>query len=424
MGGKWYRIAALGVLACIMTGCGSRKPANESKSEKVVVWEKEGRAAETVSLERINQKVSPKLPLGSQIKTIIKEKAKWWWEYDEETDADRPYFAVTDFDQDGYLELLALSDKNGDTVLYEVNERGDALERQQVSGREFGHIMENPLGAYYEEKTDSWYYGEEGLARYSDSTKNTYIKKMYMQYELETLNWDEEEADGGFTYGLTDSWEEFAVYEPLDVSSWQTNLTTGEQKQLRRIAETMANFGTVDSYPADGFGTYHYDYAVCDLNQDGTLEVLVRFLSGSGIIRTHYLCYEVREEEGVLNKMDEAERISHPEKYGITGMEGFAGSQWDDSLSVYRNSGSGETYYGFEAAKDGGSSDWQDYKIQWNGHYLSIHPMKEEEKQRADKKGEAHIRWVARNSMANSGYQYENALASYLGWGIRWKSTK
>lgn len=425
MRGKWYKMLLLGMSACILTACGSQKPAEKAKSEKIVVQETGDRPAETVSLVRTNQKVSPKISVERQLQVIIKERAIWWWKYHEEDDVQEPYYAVTDFDQDGYLEILVSSDRKEETVLYEINERFDALQRCKVSDKVFTHGMENPLGAYYEEKTDTWYYGEEGHARYTDKAKKTYIKKMYMQYEFERLyEEDEEEPDVGFTQDLMESWEAFAVYEPLDVSAWQAKLTTEELKQLHRIAETMKNFGSVDNYSCKSevnIAAYNFEYAVCDLNQDGKLEILVHFLSGSGIVRDNYLCYEVREEEGVLNIMDEADRISKPDKYGENG---FVSSQLVDTLTVYQNTESGEIYYGFEAAQEMGSSKWQEYKMLWHGTYLSIHPMKEEEKQQAAKKGEAHLCWVDRNDTACSDYQYENALASYLGWGIKWENAR
>lgn len=74
MRGKWYKLLLFGMSACILTACGSRKPAEKANSKKIVVQETGDRVAETVSLERPNQKVSPKISVERQLQVIIKER--------------------------------------------------------------------------------------------------------------------------------------------------------------------------------------------------------------------------------------------------------------------------------------------------------------------------------------------------------------
>lgn len=406
MRGRRFFAAVLSLGIACLSACGSQQPDNQTTD--TVVRQTEEKTAENVSLERINNKVSLQIPAESQVSVMEKEKALWWWAAEEDEDEEAVEFAVTDFDQDGYLEVLVRQDKQGNTILFEVNEQGNELNRCDVSDKVFHTFMDNPLCAYHESSSDTWYLGEEASAKETQG-----MKKCYMQFEFIRLYSDENDS---FTVDLLDSWEEFAVYDALDVSGWENKITEEEKIQIRRIAETMKNFGTVDDY---SLGAYNFDYAVCDLNQDSVLDVLVSYHSGSGIVRENYHCYAVDEEVGVKVVMDEAEKISHPEKYGVpTGF--VTGGIRAGGLSVYQNEESGEIYYGFEASEDYGSSE-KSYKMQWDGARLMSHPMQDEDIQGADRQGEASLRWVERHAAACSDYQYENALASYLGWDIQWK---
>lgn len=408
-----YKIVVVAALFISFTACGDYEPAvsnkgvESGKSASVAAVETgTTRKAEKISVERKDCKVSPKLSVKEQLRVIEEEKDKWWYNQGAENEGEyEEIFAVTDFNQNGYLELLVQQNQKGKAALFEVNESGSGLTACEVSQKVFSYLMDNPLCAYYEEKTAKWHIAEE-------IEKTDGMKKVYMCFRTESCA----DKDDLIT-DLEESWESFAVYEPQDVSQWEKKLTKEEREQIRLIAETMKNFGRADSGVPAG---YAHEYAVCDLNQDGVLELLDRYWMGSGIIRQYYRCYAV-DKEGVRVVLDEADRINNPEKYGENG---FTYLGMGVKIVCCQDKESGEIFYVFSAATGLDESKEKDYKMVWDNHILNIQPFKEKETENADKKGEASLYWVKRSSMACGDYQYENALVSYLGWGIQWNSNR
>ncbi len=403
---KKYQIVIAAVFMISLAACGSHEPSAIKKEATVsgaAAQPGAARKAEKISIERKNRKVSLKLPWKEQIKVIEKEKNKWWYDQDLENDGEyMEIFAVTDFNQNGYLELLVQKNQKDKAALYEVSESGSELKECEVSQNVFSYYMDNPLCTYYDKKTATWHIAGEG------TEKTDGMEKAYMCFEPESCS-----DKKGLLTDLKKSWEHFAVYDALDVSQWEKKLTEDEKKQLRLIADTMKNFGNADSGVMAGM---EHECAVCDLNQDGVLDLLDRFLIGSGIVRQYYNCYAV-DEEGVKNVLDEADRIANPEQYGENG---FVLYGLGEKINCYEDEKNGEIFYVFSAMTEMVKDQVKDYKMVWDDrHILSIHPFKEKT-ERADRKGEASLHWIKRSSMACRDYQYENVLASYLGWGIQW----
>lgn len=401
---KVCKIVAVVVLAFSFTACGSYEPSvlDRAAASGAAVEMDTAHKAEKLTKERKDSKVSLTLPLEKQLKVIEKEKNKWWYDQGEENDSEyQEIFAVTDFNQNGYLELLVQENQKGKAALFEVNEAGNGLTECEVSQKVFSYFMDNPLCAYFDEKTVTWHIAGERTEQTDD------MKKAYMCFE--TVSCPDQED---LLTELEESWQYFAVYEALDVSQWEKKLTEDERKQIRLIANTMKSFGHADSGVPVG---YRHEYAVCDLNQDGTLDLLDRFMIGSGIIRQFYNCYSV-DEEGIKVVLDEPERIQYPERYGENGFTSYG---INEKIRCYQGGENGEIFYVFSAAT-AYNTQAKDYKMVWDKYILSIHLLKGED-EKAERKGEAGLCWVKRCSMACSDYQYENVLASYLGWGIEWK---
>ena len=325
--------------------------------------------------------------------------------------------------------------------MYELNVQGTELYECKLSEEEFQELTHNPVCAYQEKETEKWHLGR------IPSEQNDVTKKFYLQYDPEPFWIDDESTEEENIEELLYSWEDFAVYEALDVSGWEKKLTTEERRQLRLMADTMGNFGTEEG------GSYFAEYAVCDLNQDGTLELLVRVDFGSGIVRTFYNCYALDEEIGIKNVMTgEKTRRSLPQNFSEeekTEAEGedhsvqtetsvknflkcflFVNGGFDE-VSCYQDIDGGEIRYVFEAEEEiqglyGENSDsFSDpYEMYWNGHELFIESPEEKSSKGVGKQGKAYFRWMDRHSMACPDYQYENILASYLGWELRWMAVK
>ena len=399
---KLCKTAVAAILVFSFTACGVKPSVSEKAATSETAAEKNtARKAEKITIERKNSKVSLSLPLEEQLKVIEKENNKWWYnQADINDDEYMEIFAVTDFNQNGYLELLVQQNPKYKAALFEVNENGSGLTECEVSQKVFSYYMDNPLCSYYDEKNDTWHIAEE------ENEHTDKMKKAYMCFKTETCP-DKEDL----LTDLEESWENFAVYEALDVSQWEKKLTKDEIRQLRLIANTMNIFGHEDS--GKSFA-YEHEYAVCDLNQDGKLDLLCRFIIGSGIIRQCYYCYSV-DKEGIKSVPDEADRINNPEKYGENG---FTSYEMCEKIRCYHDGKSGEIFYVFSAATEY-ENPKREYKMSWNNSILSIHPLNGEV-EKADRKGEASLCWAKRSSMSCSDYQYENVLASYLGWGIEW----
>lgn len=435
---RWGIFCLLVTMLCSLSACGgvpADKSQNTDSAAKITSGDAiqvSSRKAQEVSLERKECKVDLQIPAKKQIKRIYQEKLLWYWEPKnaQDDDADLPEFAVTDFDQDGYLEIFVLEDSHGQPALYEVNRQGTGLIECQLSEKEFQELMYNPVCSYQEKESEKWYLGKE------PSEQSGAVKKFYMQYDTECFIMDDDTEEDDLE-SLLYLWKEFTVYEALDVSAWEKKLTEKEQKQIRLIADTMGNFGKEDENSI-GYGV---DYAVCDLNQDGKMDLLMRISIGSGIVREFYMCFAVDEEDGIKVVMDEEEtqKVSRKslmeageaeEETSVQTVESiinglkvflFLGS-FADECSCYQDADSGEIRYVFEAREDGAGygSQAEPYEMHWNGHKLFIESPEEKNSKGVSKQGKAYFRWVERCSMACPDYQYESALASYLGWELQW----
>lgn len=408
MGKKLWGIAVIGIMVFCLTGCGNAAPASKkstgvSKSDMAKRAKLYSDITEKDSLWGEDRKVSPKLPLKKQLKVLTNEWKSWWW--DDKEDDYRNIFSVADFDQDGYLEVLVQENEKGQAALYEVNKTGTGLAQCEVSEDIFSYNMDEPLCAYYEEETKTWHLAERGEKARKDWEK-FYIN--FQRYSIQKQELKRETLEGI----LGSCWGVFGVYEAVDVSRWESAITEEERKQVRKIADTMNNFGHIgDRLVAD--------YAVCDLDQDGKLDVLTKQSMGSGIVRSLIRCYGVDDDDGVKVILNEADRMNHPEKYGADRFILY--DALTEKISCYQDGESGEIFYVFTAAEDKGQdlAKKREFKMTWD-NILSIHPLKEGGIGSPAKKGEASLGWVGWRSMACKDYQYENALKSYLGWRIQW----
>lgn len=439
---RWGMFCLLVMILYCLSACG-RVPAEKTQDAHSTAEITSGdavqlssRKAQEVSIKRKECRADLQIPAKEQLEKICQQKSLWYWEPKnvQDDDADLPEFAVTDFDQDGYLEIYVLEDAKGQSALYELNVQGTELYECKLSEEEFLELTHNPVCAYQEKETEKWHLGR------NPSEQNDVTKKFYLQYDPIPFWIDDESTEKENIEELLYSWEDFAVYEALDVSGWEKKLTTEERRQLRLMADTMGNFGTADRDAGVG---YYAEYAVCDLNQDGALELLVRVDIGSGIVREFYKCYALDEEIGIKIVMTgEGTRRSLPknsseEEKAETEVENFL--QTIDStvygckvfqytglsleeLSCYQDADSGEIRYVFDAKEEGDYSDSfsEPYEMYWSGHELFIESPEEKSSNTAGKQGEAYFRWMDRCSMACPDYQYENILASYLGWELRW----
>ena len=235
------------------------------------------------------------------------------------------------------------------------------------------------------------------------------MKKVYMNFQSWSIQ--KKELKGETLEGILGScWGVFGVYEAVDVSQWESAITEEERKQVRKIADMMKDFGQMD----EKFVAY---YAVCDLNQDGKLDVLTTQSVGSGIIRTLLNCYGV-DGHGVKMVLDVSDWLKYPKKYGTDILVLY--NALTEEISCYQDGESGEVFYVFTAAKDRGKyRAEEEFKMTWD-NILSIHPLKEGEIENVAQKGKASLGWGGWRSKACRDYQYENALKSYLGWRIQW----
>lgn len=433
---RWGIFCLLVTMLCSLSACGgvpADKSQNANSAAKITSGDAiqvSSRKAQEVSLERKDCKVDLQIPAKKQIGRIYQEKLLWYWEPKNahDDDADLPEFAVTDFDQDGYLEIFVLEDSHGQPALYEVNRQGTGLIECQLSEKEFQELMYNPVCSYQEKESGKWHLGKE------PSEQSGAVKKFYMQYDTEWFIMDDDTEEDDLE-SLLYLWEEFAVYEALDVSAWEKKLIEEERKQIRLIADTMGNFGKTDE---DLMG-YGVEYAVCDLNQDGKMDLLIRSLMGSGIVREYYMCFAVDAKDGIKVVMDGDGKQSVSEKPSmetgetgeetsvqtvesiIDGLTIFLDSFADES-SCYQDADSGEIRYVFEAREDeaGYGSPAEQYEMYWDGCRLSIESSQDKKTKNPSRQGKAYFRWVDRCEMSCPDYQYENALASYLGWELQW----
>lgn len=445
----WGIFCLLIMVLCSLSACGgvleekSRNADHRAEIASEDAVPVSSRKAQEVSVERKDCKVDLQISAKEQLKQIYQQKSLWYWEPKnaEDEDVEIPKFAVTDFDQNGYLEIYVIEDSQGQPALYEFNRQGSELVECKLTEEVFQELTYNPVCAYQEKETEKWHLGR------NSSEQKGEVKEFYMQYDPTPFLIDEESTEGENIEELLYSWEDFAVYEALDVSGWEKKLTEQERRQLRLMADTMGNFGTADRDAGMG---YLVEYAVCDLNQDGSLELLVRFCVGSGIVREFYQCYALDAEgikvvmkgEGTRrvfpkdaseDEQREAEKNSvQTRDSAIYGYKSFLYTAQDfHELSCYQDADSGEIRYVFEAKEnrtgsEGVESDslTEPYEMYWSGHGLFIESPEEKSSKGAGKQGKANFRWMERCSMACPDYQYENVLASYLGWELRWMEAK
>lgn len=439
---RWGMFCLLVMMLYCLSACG-RVPAEKTQDAGSTAKITSGdaiqlssRKAQEVSVKRKDCKVVLQIPAKEQIGRIYQQKSLWYWEPEnaEDDDVEIPEYAVTDFDQDGYLEIYVLEDPKGQPALYELNRQGTELYECKLSEEEFLELTHNPVCAYQEKETGKWHLGR------NPSEQKDMVKKFYLQYDSTSYLIDDESTEEENISGLLGSWEEFTVYEAMDVSGWEKKLTAEERRQLRLMADTMGNFGTADRDAGVG---YYAEYAVCDLNQDGALELLVHVDIGSGIVREFYKCYALDEELGIKIVMtgEGTQRVfpknsSEEEKaeteednflqtidstvYGCKVFQ-YTGLSLEE-LSCYQDADSGEIRYVFDAKEEGDYSDSfsEPYEMYWGGHELFIESPEEKSSNGVGKQGKAYFRWMDRCSMACPDYQYENILASYLGWELRW----
>ena len=113
---RWGIFCLLVTMLCSLSACGgvpADKSQNADSAAKITSGDAiqvSSRKAQEVSLERKDCKVDLQIPAKKQIGRIYQEKLLWYWEPKnaQDDDADLPEFAVTDFDQDGYLEIFVL----------------------------------------------------------------------------------------------------------------------------------------------------------------------------------------------------------------------------------------------------------------------------------------------------------------------------
>lgn len=148
-------IVALTVTTLICTACG--KATTENKTRKIAI-----KNTQTETNRKDEQ----------QFRIISKKIEKAFDKNPEEHPEDFPYqyYTVTDLNQNGRLELIISSGIIGSGLftysqIYEVNEDGTQMKNYTQNIDFMGDIVDGIDTAYYNKKTDTYYYVTEDITR-------------------------------------------------------------------------------------------------------------------------------------------------------------------------------------------------------------------------------------------------------------------
>lgn len=397
-----------------VSGQGIRDMTKEEKKRKPK------KALLNFSSKRENVTVPLQSPEKGQWEVIYQNRDQWYEKGSQ--------YAVTDLDQDGYMEVLITRPENPQPSwrIYEVAEGENRIVKWQTP--EVGlSFTENPMGAYYDEKNQIWHLdvaGSEEVSReISESVRYDLalednivhaekyeekgqryagMKKRYMsfyQYDMEVREDILAEYDD----------YDFRVEESLELSKWEEEVSADERKQLRLLAKKIDSYRPV--WDASCFWGPMNGCAVTDLDEDGELECLVETTIGSGIIRIYYSCLEQSENGMELTLAAGSQR---PED--MENMLGLVLGGIGEVLDTWQDSGTGRIYYTFSGADNYGK-DRKDYQMcLWN-HCFSIEERQRDWNWQGMKKYKTNLRWTSYYLAGYEDYNYEELLVSWLGFG-------
>lgn len=357
-----------------------------------------------------------------QIHSICKEKDKWYKK-------GKTRYALTDLDQDGYLEIF-VSDAHGSVSLFEVKESGDGLEMWQTPDEKLA-FLENPMPVYWDEKSEVWHLDVSGgdeseqaagldCCRYDLSVKDNSMyaveykdaAKQFQGMEKRYMCFDTEEVSSE-DYQEELSYMEFQVETALDLTDWERKISAGEREQLQLVArETHKSLRRKRS----DFSWNTLFYAVTDLDRDGQVECLEATLIGSGIVRSYYSLYEVLPEKRELAMAACISDTGIPAGTNVSG--GFVTYGIGEKIAVWQDKQTGQNYYVFQAGMNYGEEEIKEYQFSLKNHCFQMTEIKKEIREIAVKKSDIHLKWALSIPItACEDYRYEELVVSWLGFG-------
>lgn len=436
MGKRTGTILFLTVILCSMTACAGFQPeisGSQTASGSAASGQAVRDAAEKQEYAETKKKIQIKYPAErkdvtaalqisqkKQVDIICREKENWYKE-------GKTRYALTDLDQDGYLEIF-VADADTLAAIFEVKENGDGIEPWQIPDEKVT-FSENPMCVYWDKEKGIWHLdvtggrepgqtaGTDGrrydlavrdnsmrAVEYKDADKTFQgMTKRYMWFDTEEISFEDcrEEL----------SYMEFQVEAAWDIQELEHRISAGEREQLRIAA------GEIDKDPLlqnTDFVCGRF-YAVTDFNRDGQVECLVATMLGSGIVRSYYSLYEVSTEKEELARVAYRSDTAILTKEGLFG--GFVTFGIGEKLEAWQDNQTGQYYYVF----NGGMSydeheETKRYQFSLKRHCFELTEWQALSKT-AVKRADIHIRWMDSISTACEDYRYENLLVSWLGFG-------
>lgn len=356
-----------------------------------------------------------------QIDSICKEKDKWYKK-------GKTRYALTDLDQDGYLEIFVI-DAYGLVSLFEVKEGGDGLEMWQTPDEKFA-FSENPMRVYWDVKTKIWHLdvsggsesgqaADSGCCRYDLSVRDNSMyaveykdadkqfqgmEKRYMCFETEEVS--SEDCQEELSY------MEFQVETAIDLTDLESRMSAGEQEQLRIVAREIDKAPILER---SDFSCGRY-YAITDFDRNGQVECLVATMIGSGIVRSYYSLYEVSSEEKELAMAACISDTGIPVQTNLAG--GFVTFGIYKKIAAWQDKQTGQYYYVFDAGMEYGEEEIKEYQFSLKHHRFEMTEIKQEMSETAVKKSDIHLKWAySIPPTACEDYRYENLVVSWLEFG-------
>lgn len=374
------------ILVLNMTACGGVTSGDYAVSMGAVSGQTvSGQAVEEETTDKgtgdFQKEVEMALPLEEQLAVIAKKRGVWNMgvkNQEEGYEQDcyiTDFYALTDLDQDGYVEILTYSrlGKSGDFTsyqIYEIDESGtelkewDILHDDSVEKYLVPDLYEYPMDVYLDQSTGAYHYTSLDHVRYSFSEEADYLvdmeigdnavrediieedcakpygkyyedmKKRYMFFRpisIESKELDKMDEED-LIWDLEKSWYGFSIEKIEKDTKFEESLSEDIRKQLKMLVNVMGEF----SEYAEDMDTY-LDYAVTDFDQDGRLELTVSSMEGSGRF-TYYHIHEVDKTGKKLVKW----KLNH--KQG----DSHADISIKDQVTTYKDKESGMIYYLFE----------------------------------------------------------------------------
>lgn len=416
--------------------------------------------------DRIDFTVEPAINPEKQIDVIVSQKDIWNMGDPADKRTSEAFYisdfdyALTDLDQDGYIEILVYCTQGTGQFtslsVYEVNESGNGLVKWDIkedpSFEEEGvspDFYEYPAEACFDRNTGRYHYtsldhvhdsasaganylvdmeavdntiqmhvvtyekhGRDGKCVNGGNDPDDYYKEMskrYMFYRTfhiksEKLEKAEAETIDELTWNLEDSWYSFSIAETDHDAAFEASLSDDIRGQLETLASSETGLEQYFDYE-----DLSVDYAVTDFDRDGKLELTAATIGGTGRY-CHYSMYEVDGTGKDVVKW----KCNTPEG------ESLADICSADEVATYTDEASGVIYYLFEDFLHiSGEESYQIPKtvfVRKNVVHESGKPAKDKRQKMKEGKqafGWRHATGYDLSRMHGSGFMYDELVASW-----------